>query len=99
MEDENKYHKPGLQRSVSFIDRQNHDRDVTTIDATMSLHEMLFPEIPCLFGNCKAWYRLGLSVIKQLPILDHNQHIPAATSCLIIFVRYLEYCAGRFYLG
>ncbi len=46
------------------IDKLNHDQDVTTTGAAMSRHDMLFPEIPCRFENCKACYLLGLFVIE-----------------------------------
>ena len=52
------------QGSVLFTDRQKHDRDVTTIGAAMSRHDMPLPETPCRFENCKACYLLGLFVIE-----------------------------------
>jgi len=42
----------------------NHDQDVTTTGVTMSRHDMLFPEIPCRFENCRACYLPGLFVIE-----------------------------------
>jgi hypothetical protein len=37
----------GGHRTVLFIDKQNHDRDVMTTGAAMSRHDMPLPEIPC----------------------------------------------------
>ena len=69
-------------------DKLNHDRDVTSTNATMSRHDRLLPEIPCRFGNYKAFYRLGLSEIIWPTILVHSQHIPVAMSCLPISAEY-----------
>ncbi len=52
------------RRTVLFIDKLNYDQDVTTTGVAMSRHDMLFPEIPCRFENCKACYLRGLFVIE-----------------------------------
>jgi hypothetical protein len=52
----------GAIASTLPTDKLNHDHDVTTTGAAMSRHDMLFPEIPCRFENCKACYRPGLFV-------------------------------------
>ncbi len=54
----------GAIASTLPTDKLNHDQDVTTTGAAMSCHDMLFPEIPCRFENCKACYRPGLFVIE-----------------------------------
>ena len=63
----------------------------------MSRHDMLFPEIPCRFENCKFCYRLVLFVIESLPILDRDLNIPVAMSCLLISAEYLGCYAGHFW--
>ena len=47
-----------------ITDKLNYGQDVMTRGVAMNRHDMLFPEIPCQFENCKFCYRLVLFVIK-----------------------------------